>query len=489
MKKYDAIIIGGGPAGIFSAYELSDLDKNILMLDKGKASYKRGLSGLEGFGGAGLFSDVKLCMRHDVGTSLDELFYDENIKKYREENEYKESVLNDIYLTIEEKSSFHTKNNILKQKIYSDGIKELFERFIEVKKIFSEFSEIAGLKKDFENLYGNYDESSKEIEKILEEELLIGSDYYPVIHIGTDQGKTIAREFEKYLEDRIDIQYETEVKKIEKKSNFRVKTVENEFSGDIVILAPGKMGNKWSSIQARRLGCETYKTNPWLGVRVECKKNDKSPLSTYSDDPKIKDEGHWPDEKWKIKLHCFAEGGEVISYPWKKHLLVGGRANSSRSNNNTNFDVLYTDLKTKSDCIENEIKDSIKVQKLGDYLENRKTIREGCVKPTLKEFETGNVRESLNKINKNFSKQLPVFLKKIDKLYPGVYKKDTLIYFPVVEGGSEKIKTGKNMETTEMKNFYVIGDGGGNTQGIISAAVSGMIAGKDIKYKLTSNSC
>src|SRR3972149_8508609 len=70
--NYDVIIVGAGPAGIFSALELSEKKGlRILLLEKGKDLPERERKDLFfGWGGAGTFSDGKLNLSADVGGFL-----------------------------------------------------------------------------------------------------------------------------------------------------------------------------------------------------------------------------------------------------------------------------------------------------------------------------------------------------------------------------------------------------------------------------------
>ncbi len=88
MDNYDVIIVGGGPAGLFAAMELSRTHGlRVLLLEKGKDIDKRICLALEeggtcppcspchlvsGLGGAGAFSDGKLTLSSQVGGRLPE---------------------------------------------------------------------------------------------------------------------------------------------------------------------------------------------------------------------------------------------------------------------------------------------------------------------------------------------------------------------------------------------------------------------------------
>ena len=90
MQKYDVLIIGAGPAGIFTALEILKLgsDKKILIAEKGRAIENRSCPKSKtkacvsckpychittGFSGAGAFSDGKLSLSYEVGGDLPSL--------------------------------------------------------------------------------------------------------------------------------------------------------------------------------------------------------------------------------------------------------------------------------------------------------------------------------------------------------------------------------------------------------------------------------
>ncbi|MBQ5929496.1 MAG: FAD-dependent oxidoreductase, partial [Clostridia bacterium] len=88
MKHYDVIIIGAGPGGIFSVYELVKLNPvlKIGVFEAGNTLSKRrcpidgekikscinckSCSIMSGFGGAGAFSDGKYNITNDFGGTL-----------------------------------------------------------------------------------------------------------------------------------------------------------------------------------------------------------------------------------------------------------------------------------------------------------------------------------------------------------------------------------------------------------------------------------
>ena len=494
MSEYEVLIVGSGPAGIFTAYTLIDHGvegEEICIIEKGSSSKERDSYSVEGFGGAGLFSDVKLCMRFDTGSKLPEIYFEDILNRFKRDKKFRKEILREVKFA---KSSNY--GQILYSLLHAKAYEPLTKTFERVKGIFSEFCERAGIEKDFYNLYKEEEHFKKYVEPILIEENLDISSYYPVIHLGSDQGRKLIEEFEKYFkEEGVELKLNTEIKSIERCGNrFEVMdSKENAYDSDILVLACGKGKSNWMVTQLKNLGVETVEDNTWIGVRVETKKSESNKLTRYvGDDPKIK----WPwmrdwSDDWMIKLHCFVEGGEVISYPWENITLVGGRAESRRSEENTNFDILYSDYALTSKYVRGKLKkleEGLKipvVQRFEDYLNDTPTesLSDNSVKPTLKNYRTGNVRRVLSEFRKNFAEKLPTFMKKINRLYPGVADSDALIYFPVIEWGSERVKVDINMETN-IRNLYAVGDGAGITQGIIAAAISGAIAGSSISRKM-----
>jgi len=494
MEEYEAIVVGGGPAGIFATYtmlEKGTKGSELCLIEKGLSAKERNDYSIEGFGGAGLFSDVKLCMRFDTGSIVPEIYLEDIVNRFEEDKIFRENILKKIEFA---KSANY--KQILYSYLHAKACEPLIEYFEKVKEIFSDFCKRIGIEKDFYNLYKNDKDFKVNLESILREENLDISSYYPVIHLGSDQGRKVTEEFERYFKrNGVELKFNTEIKSITKnREEFElIDSRGNIYNSNKLILACGKRGSNWMINQLKNLSAEIIEGKTWIGVRVETKKNELSELTKhFGDDPKIK----WPlirkslYDDWAIKLHCFVEGGKVISYPWKNITLVGGTSDSKRSGKNTNFDVLYSDssltskyIKERSKKFEENLKTPT-IQRFDDYLRNipTKNLSKNSVSPTLKNYKTGNVREFLSNFSKNFAEKLPVFMEKISRLYKEITDPDTLIYFPVIEWGSERVKVNTNMETN-VKNLYTIGDSAGITQGIVASALTGIIAGNDIVRK------
>lgn len=449
MSKYDVIIVGAGPAGIFSALELLKGDKGlkILIIDKGKDIDNRvcpmGREGescdiLSGWGGAGAFSDGKLNLSPEVGGFLSryiDLFTLQSLIEY----------VDKIYLNF--------------------GAPDV--------------------------IYGTDLEAIKEIERLASKNDLI---LVPsrIRHIGTDRCKDLLRRMRQHLNGKIDMSFESEVSEIIEKGKV-VKGIRlndgREFFSDFVIIAPGREGSRWLEDIAKGLGLTLLQNPVDIGVRVEIPASVFEDLTKVTYEPKLIFYSKRFDDK--VRTFCVNPYGEVVKEFLKGVWTVNGHSYANRKTANTNFALLVSTVFTEPfnepisygmyiARLANFLGDGVIVQRLGDLQSGRRSTREriakGIVQPTLKDATPGDLSFV---IPYRYLCDIIEMIEALDRIAPGVNSRHTLLYGVEVKFYSMQLKLSNNLET-EIRNLFAIGDGAGVSRGLVQASVSGIIAARAI---------
>lgn len=459
--KYDVVIIGAGPAGLFSAYELISNNKNlkIAILDKGFRVKRRvcpmnkmGVACqncnpcaiLSGYGGAGTFSDGKLNFIPKLGKS--------DLTKYMLESEALKLI---------------------------DETEEIFNKF----------------KMDAEVFPSNMTEAMEIRKKVAVAgaKLLIIKQK----HLGSDHLPT-------YIDDLCDYLVDNGVTLIDKANVIDIKTItedeheityeamgKNEvITGTNVIVAPGRTGAKWIQELADKYDIPYLSQSIEIGVRVEVRKDIMEEITGVIYDPtifiKTKTYG---DE---IRTFCTNPGGFVAKENYYGYICVNGHALKEVKSNNTNFafiskvnltePVTNTRLYGESIArIANVLGDGKPIiQSLRDLKNGRRSdwhrINKGFIEPTLKDCVAGDLALVLpHRIITNILEGLET----LDKIIPGVNNDDTLLYGPEIKFFSNEIETDNNFKLKK-DNIYFIGDGAGKAGNIVTAAATGLVAARDI---------
>ena len=459
--KYDVIIIGAGPAGLFSAYELITKNKKlkIALLDKGSSvehricpMNKKGVpcqncnpcAILAGYGGAGTFSDGKLNFIPRLGKS--------DLTKYMSES--------DAYKLIDE-----TEEIFNKFKMDADVYPSNMDEAIEIRKKVA----IAGSK------------------LLLIKQKHLGSDHLPEYIQGIcdyleDKGVTLIERA-----DVIDIKTESESKHLVTYEKGKKSEV---IEGKNIIVAPGRTGAKWIQELADKYEIPYLSQSIEIGVRVEVRKDIMEDITNIIYDPTIFIKTDtYGDE---IRTFCTNPGGFVAKENYYGYICVNGHALKDIKSNNTNFafisKVTLTEPVTNTRLygesiarIANVLGDGKPIiQSLKDLRNGRRSewhrINKGFIEPTLKDCVAGDLALVMpHRIITNILEGL----EKLDKIIPGVNNDDTLLYGPEIKFFSNEIQTNNNFKL-EKTNVYFIGDGAGKAGNIVTAAATGLVAARDI---------
>ncbi len=455
---YDVIIVGAGPAGLFTAYELIENNPKlkILLLDKGKFANHRvcpmkktgkcancnpcGI--LSGYGGAGTFSDGKLNFIPKLGKS--DLF------KYMS--------ISDAYKII-------------------DDTEEIFNKF--------------GMDSDI------YPTNMDEAKLIQEKIAKVGANLLIIKqkHLGSDKLPEYIDNFTNYLKNKgVEVLENTDVLDIDSETNYnvicKINNKNKTFKAKYVVVAPGRTGAKWVQELADKYEIPYVSQSIEIGVRVEVRKEILKSICSTIYDPTIFIKTDTYNDQ--IRTFCTNPEGFVTKENYYGYICVNGHALKDIKSNNSNFAFIsrvnltepVTNTREYGECIAkiaNTLGDGKPiVQSLKDLKSGRRStmdrINKGFVEPTLKDVVAGDLALVLpHRIIKNILEGLET----LDKIIPGVNNGETLLYGPEIKFFSNEIVTDNNMKL-EGHNIYFIGDGAGKAGNIVTAAATGLIAAKDI---------
>jgi uncharacterized FAD-dependent dehydrogenase len=455
MDKFDIIIVGAGPAGIFCALELlyHVPDLKILIIEKGKDIDKRqcpiSIHGglclscpecdlLSGWGGAGAFSDGKLNLSPEIG-------------------------------------------GFLLRYIDASMLQDLIDY---VDRIYIKFGAP-------EKLYGVDEETLLKIKDLASKNDLT---FIPskIRHIGTERCRDVLKRMREFLNKKISVIFEESVYRIltEKKKVIGIKLKNGkEILANFVVLAPGRASAKWLETECRRLKLTLLKNPVDVGVRVEVPAAVLQPLTSITYEPKLIYYSKKFDDK--VRTFCVNPYGEVVKEHIKGVWTVNGHSYAEKKTNNTNFAILVSTFFTEPfdqpisygtyiARLANFLGGGVIIQRLGDLMKGRRStyerISKGIVEPTLKDATPGDLSFVLPY---RYLSDILEMLESLDKIAPGINSRHTLLYGVEVKFYSMQIKLTNNLET-EIKNLFAIGDGAGVSRGLIQASVSGVIAAKGI---------
>lgn len=456
-KDYDVIIIGAGPGGIFSAYELINKKPNlkIAVFEAGNELAKRRcpIDGdkvkscihcktcaiMSGFGGAGAFSDGKYNITNSFGGTLYEY-----IGK-------KKAI--DLMKYVDDINVSHGGEEC---KLYTTA--------------GSHFKKIC-----IQNQLNLLDAS--------------------VRHLGTDINYVVLENLYNELKDKVQWNFNTHIDGVEKLDDgFMVKCKKGEFTCKNCIISVGRSGSKWMEGVCDSLGINTHSNRVDIGVRVEL------PAVIFS---------HLTDELYESKIvyrtknyedsvrtFCMNPKGSVVNENTNGIVTVNGHSyeDPEKQTENTNFALLvskhfsepFKDSNGYGESIarlSNMLGGGVIVQRFGDLVSGRrsnpKRIEEGTVIPTLA-ATPGDLSLVLPK---RIMDGIIEMIYALDKIAPGTANPDTLLYGVEVKFYNMEVELDENLETVH-KGLYVIGDGSGVTHSLSHASASGVFVAQKIIEKV-----
>lgn len=458
MKKYDIIIVGAGPAGIFAALEFirSGLDPKVLLLEKGKdikqrlcplhlreisCRYCPNCAVLSGWGGAGAFSDGKLTLSPKIGGFLGRHMDEDRL------------------------------NNLIRY----------------VDQTYLDYGAP-------DKAYGGDTDRVRDLQDMAARHniILIPS---LIRHMGTDRCIGILKRFKKDIEKNVELRLDTPVREILVKDGkaIGVKTEGGEFFGDYVVIAPGREGSEWLSAEAKRLSLTALNNPVDIGVRVELPAPVLEPLTKITYEPKLVFYSKRFDDK--VRTFCVNPYGEVVKEYSHGISTVNGHSYSNKKTNNTNFAILVSTYFTEPfhepisygqyiARLANILGMGVIVQRLGDLQMGRRStperISRGIVEPTLKDVTPGDLSFV---IPYRYISDILEMLEAMDKITPGVNSRHTLLYGVEVKFYSMLLKLTNFLET-EIKGLFAVGDGAGVSRGLVQASASGVVAAREIVKRL-----
>ena len=463
--KYDVVIIGAGPAGIFTALEMikKQSNKKIVIVEKGCSISKRRCPKTTtkkcvnckpfchittGFSGAGAFSDGKLSLSAEVGGDLPSLIgadVAEETIKYTD----------DIYLE------------------------------------FGADTKVEGI---------NVGEKVKEIRKNAIKSGLKLVDC-PIRHLGTEAAQEIYLKIENYLlENGVEIKFNSICKDIiiedstckgvilaDSRKQEEIETIE----ADEVVVATGRKGADWLEKMCKKHNIEHQPGTVDIGVRVEVRNEIMEDVNNVLYESKLI--GYPLPFKNKVRTFCQNPGGFVSQENYDNNLaIVNGHSYKKLKSENTNLAILCSHnfsepfnqpieyAKKVGELVNMLGNGQILVQRFGDILEGKRTWQEELsqsnVRPTMPDAVAGDItsampyRTLVNIIN---------FIKAVDTVVPGFASNETLLYSPEIKFYSNRIKM-DNEFTTNIKGLHCLGDSSGWTRGLMMSSVMGVLMGRKL---------
>ncbi|MCD7722907.1 MAG: FAD-binding protein [Clostridiales bacterium] len=464
MKKCDVVIVGAGPAGIFTAIEMikNSSKKSIIIVEKGKSVEKRHCPKEKtgkcmnckpychittGFSGAGAFSDGKLSLSYEVGGDLPMLIGE---KKAQETINYTDK----IYLQFGADTHVEGIGN-------TEEVKEIRKRAIK-----------AGLK-------------------------LVDC---PIRHLGTEKAQELYFSIENYLlENGVEILFDSQCTDLildssEKCMGITLETAgrQEEIYAKDTVVATGRRGADWLEKLCTDHSIAHQPGTVDIGVRVEVRNEIIEKVNEVLYESKLV--GYPKPFKNKVRTFCQNPGGFVAQENYDNDLaVVNGHSYKELKSDNTNLAILcshnFTEPFNQPISYAQKVGEltnmlgagKILVQRYGDILDGKRTwqreLMQSNLRPTLPDAVAGDItaampyRAMINIIN---------FIQAMDYVVPGFASPETLLYSPELKFYSNRVKMDTDFNTN-IKGLHCLGDSSGWTRGLMMASVHGVLMGRLLK--------
>ena len=453
MNNYDVIIIGAGPGGIFAAYELTEKKEGlkIAVFESGNPLEKRKcpIDGkkikscincptcaiMNGFGGAGAFSDGKYNITNQFGGTLHE---------------------------------YIGKDRALELMNYVDGIN----------------TANGG---DGSKLYST---ANTKFKKLCMQNKLILLDA-SVRHLGTDKNFVVMQNIYDKLKDKVEFFFNTPVETVDViDGGYKITTKNGEYFSRDCIISVGRSGSKWMEGVCKHLKIATHSNRVDIGVRVELPAEIFSHLTDELYESKIV----YRTEKYEdlVRTFCMNPYGAVVTENTNGIVTVNGHSyeDPSKHTKNTNFALLvskhfsepFNDSTAYAENIvklSNMLGGGVMIQRFGDLIRGQrstvKRIEESFVTPTL----SATPGDLSLVIPKRILDGIIEMIYALDHIAPGTANDDTLLYGVEVKFYNMTVHIDKNLMTCH-KGLYVIGDCSGVTHSLSHASASGIFVARRI---------
>jgi len=454
--RFDVVVVGAGPAGIFAARELVKSGLGVAVIDKGKplggrlCPLKAGVTSscahcnpcgvLSGWGGAGAFSDGKLTLTPEFGGNL--------------------------------------------------------ERYVGRERLCALIEEVDAAYMRYGDDTPLYEPDPSFAAEVVKKGRGAGLQVIPakIRHVGTDKSSFILRGFYDELKGKAAMFMETEVTGVVAEGG-SVKGVTlgdgSLIAAQAVILAPGRVGAPWVERLAKDLGLPVDSIPVDVGLRLEMPAEWSEAITQQFYEVKVLFDAPTFDDK--VRTFCMCPHGEVVTEyqsEWDV-VTVNGHSYRDHKTDNTNFAILVSTEFTEPfrdpngygahiARLANMLGGGALIQRLGDLKAGRRSTRSrierGLTRPTLKDAEPGDISFALPY---RHLKDILEMVSALDAIMPGIDGPHTLLYGVEVKFYSLRLSVNGDLQTP-IRGLYAAGDGAGITRGLIQSSASGIVAARAI---------